>query len=295
MTYANHMKNLLFAILLVSSLTAFSQVRMYTGFLGNNPIQLVTYTYSDGDTRAIYAYDNNDTPIVINGRNYGDSLVLIEYCDSGKATLLFPQYETNHDNLTGTWISSDSKTQRDITATKTNEFDYYDSTSFDTLELMQPSSMKNEYFKLLIGKVEDQEMKVIGVRIYQKKTDKLLQELSLNDCQFWGLENILVDDYNFDGIDDFSVFESSYAGPNTSRIYILRDKKTGNFFVSEISGTSLEFDKNEKRIYEHNQCCAGRSHMYATYKLVKNKMVLIKQSCLEYDDETEDFKETKCE
>lgn len=288
------MKNLLFTILLVSSLTAFGQVRMYTGFLGNNSIQLVTYSYSDGDTRAIYAYDKHDTPIIINGRHSGDTLVLFEYCDKGKATFLFPEYKTNHTNLTGTWISGDNKTKLAITLSKTNEFDSYDSASFDTVELMQPYSMKNEYFKLLISKEQREQMWVIGVRIYQKKTDKLLQEIPL-ECQFWGLENINVEDYNFDGIDDFSVFEASYAGPNTSRIYILRDPKTDTFVFSEISGISLEFDQETKRIYEHNQCCAGRSHMNATYELVDNKMVLIEQRCIEYDDETEDFIETDCD
>ena len=182
-----------------------------------------------------------------------------------------------------------------ITLSKTNEFDSYDSASFNTVELIQPYSMKNEYFKLLISKEQREQMLIIGVRVYEKKTYKLLQELSLDNCQFWGLENIYVEDYNFDGIDDFSVFEASYAGPNTSRIYILRDKKTDTFFISEISGVSLEFDQEAKRIYEHNQCCAGRSHMNATYELVDNKMVLIEQRCIEYDDETEYFIETDCD
>jgi hypothetical protein len=136
-------------------------------------------------------------------------------------------------------------------------------------------------------------MRVAGVRIYEKGTDRLIQSLNMN-CEFFGLENISVGDYNFDGIDDFSVFESSYAGPNTSRIYILKEPKSEKYFVSEISGISLVFDADAKLIYEHNQCCAGRSHMNATYKVVDNKMELIDQSCLEYDDEKEEFIETDC-
>ena len=68
------MKNILFTILFVSSLTGFSQVRMYTGFLGKQPIQLVTYSYSDGDTRALYVYDKHDTPIIIKWPHRGDTL-----------------------------------------------------------------------------------------------------------------------------------------------------------------------------------------------------------------------------
>ena len=35
--------------------------------------------------------------------------------------------------------------------------------------------------------------------------------------------------------------------------------------------------------------------MNAEYKVVNNKMVLIKQTCLEYDDKSEDYKKVKCE
>src|SRR5690606_29636121 len=139
----------------------------------------------------------------------------------------------------------------------------------------------------------DEAIEVKGVRIYEKNTDRLIQDLEL-DCQFWGLDNISVFDYNFDGMGDFSVFERSYAGPNTSRLYILRDPNSEKYLISEISGTSLEFDIEKKLIYEHNQCCAGSSHMNATYKLNDNKMVLIERRCVEFDNVTEDFVETDC-
>ncbi len=76
-----------------------------------------------------------------------------------------------------------------------------------------------------------------------------------------GLENITVDDYNFDGIQDFSVFETSYAGPNTSSLYFLYDLKSKKFFKSDFNGVSLEFDMKKKEIFELNQCCAGRQRI----------------------------------
>jgi hypothetical protein len=287
------MKKILMTLLILNSIPSFSQVRIFKGYIDKYPIQLVTFSYSDGDTRAIYSYDKHDTPIIINGIQKNDSLILIEYHDKGGATLEFPEFKTIHKEITGKWISQNKQTIYDIKLTKINEFNSYDSISLDTLELMQPYSINKHYFKLLITKNKGEDIQVIGVRIYEKRTDRLIQELSM-DCQFWGLENISVGDYNFDGIDDFSVFESSYAGPNTSSIYVLRDTKSEKYFISEISGTSLEFDSGEKLIYEHNQCCAGRSHMNATYKLVDNEMVLIEQKCLEYDDEKEDFIEKDC-
>ena len=68
---------------------------------------------------------------------------------------------------------------------------------------------------------------------------------------------------------------------STSSIYILRNPNSDQHTKSDFSGTSLEFDYDSKLIYEHNQCCAGRSHMNVTYKVVNNQMVLIEKKCLE--------------
>jgi len=287
------MRQILTSLLILSSIPSFSQVRIFSGYIDKYPIQLVTFSYSDGDTRAIYSYDKHDSPMIINGRQKNDSLILIENNEKGGATLEFPEFKTIVKEIRGKWISQNRETTYDIKLTKINEFDTYDSTSFDTLELMQPYSINKHYFKLLITKKEGEDIRVIGVRIYEKETDRLIQELNM-DCQFWGLENISIGDYNFDGIDDFSVFESSYAGPNTSSIYVLKEPNSEKYLISEIYGISLEFDSGAKLIYEHNQCCAGRSHMNATYKLVDNKMELIEQRCLEYDDEKADFIEKDC-
>ena len=287
------MKQIITILLIISSIQSFSQIRIYSGYVDKYPIHLVTYSYSDGNTRAIYSYDKHDTPIVINGRQKNDSLVLFEKNEKGEAKLEFAGFNPENKEILGRWISQDKLIIFDIKLTKLHEFDSYDRTAFEKLELMQPESTKDNYFKLLISKKEGEDIRVVGVRVYEKQTDRLIQELEL-DCQFWGLNNISVGDYNFDGVDDFSVFESSYAGPNTSSIYLLKDTKSDMYFISEISGISLEFDSEEKLIYEHNQCCAGRSYMNATYKLVDNKMVLIEQRCLEYDDEKEDFIEKDC-
>ena len=287
------MRQILATLLILSSISSFSQVRIFSGHIDKYPIQLVTYSYSDGHTRAIYTYDKHDTPIIINGSQINDSLVLVEQNEKGDAKLEFINFNPENKEIKGKWISQDKQTIYDIKLIKLHEFDSYDKTAFEKLELMQPVSTKDNYFNLLISKKEGDDIRVIGVRVYEKKTDRLIQELEL-DCQFWGLNNISVGDYNFDGVDDFSVFEFSYAGPNTSSIYVLKDLKSDRYIISEISGTSLEFDSGAKLIYEHNQCCVGRSHMNATYKLVDNKMVLIEQKCLEYDDEKEDFIEKDC-
>lgn len=269
----------------------------YTGFIDKYPIEFVTYVYSDGVGSAIYAYSNFDTPIVLSAKLTGKTLVFTEKDKTGKETakLTFQNYNEKSKELNGIWKDLNSGKELKITLSKTFDIDYGDNVQWTEREILQPESFKDKYFKLIVSKEKGSfYAKVSGVKIIEKKTDKLIQKIDL-ECQLWGINNISIDDYNFDGIPDFSVFESSYAGPNTSSLYFLYNPKIGKYFQSTFSGTSLEFDSKTKRIYEHNQCCAGRSHMNAEYKVVNNKMVLVKKTCMEYDEKTDDYIEIKCD
>lgn len=208
---------------------------------------------------------------------------------------MFDEFQEGKQEIKGKWINSDSSKTYEIVLNKDFDIGYGDNLEWQNRELLQYESTKEHYFKTIITKEKgDFYARISGVNIYQKKTDRLIQTIEL-DCQLFGIDNVSVGDYNFDGIEDFSVFEASYAGPNTSSIYILRNPNSDQYLKSNFSGTSLEFDNDSKLIYEHNQCCAGRSHMNATYKVVNNEMVLVDKKCLEYDDEKEDFIETNCE
>lgn len=279
------------------SITGKSQ-SSYSGYLGTFPITLVMYHYGNGDSRAYYSYNKFDTPITINGILQNNELKLIEENEKGdtSAVLVFKKFNKADKRIKGNWTNSDGTKTYEILLEKDFEIDYGDRVVWENRkELLQSKSTKEHYFKTIITKEKGNfYARISGVKIFQKQTDKLIQTIEL-DCQLFGIDNISVGDYNFDGLDDFSVFEASYAGPNTSSIYILRDPNSDKYIASNFSGTSLEFDNDTKLIYEHNQCCAGRSHMNATYKVFNNEMILIEQKCLEYDDEKEDFIETDCE
>lgn len=290
------MKIFLLSTLTLISLNGLAQTS-YEGFIDKYPIHLVTYIYSDGDARAIYTYDKHDTPIIVNGRQETDKLELFEKNEKGliQARLVFKNFNSTSNKISGEWINADSTKRLKITLTKQFEVDHKDKTVWSSREIIQPQSTNNHYFKLLISKeATDMDARVTGVKVFEKKTDKLIQKIEL-DCRLWGLENISVGDFNFDGLEDFSVFEDSYAGPNTSSIYILKLTSSDKYFVSDFSGTSLTFDSESKLIFERNQCCAGRSIMTATYKVVDNKMILVESECLEYDEEKEDYIKKKCE
>ncbi|WP_264551182.1 XAC2610-related protein [Flavobacterium sp. N2038] len=284
-------------LLFLLAATFLSAQISYTGFIDKYPIEFVSYVYSDGVGTAIYAYSNFDTPIVLSAKLTGKTMVFTEKDKTDKETakLTFQNYNGKSNQLNGIWKDLNSGKELKITLSKEFDIDYGDNVEWTNREILQPESFKGKYFKLIISKEKGSfYAQVTGVKIIEKKTDKLIQKIDL-ECQLWGVNNISIDDYNFDGIPDFSVFESSYAGPNTSSLYFLYNPKTGKYFESSFNGTSLEFDSQSKRIYEHNQCCAGSRHMNAEYKVVNNKMVLIKKTCQELDEKTGDFVESKCD
>jgi hypothetical protein len=78
-------------------------------------------------------------------------------------------------------------------------------------------------------------------------------------------------------------------------LYFLYNPATDKYFESSFSGSSLEFDSKTKRIQEHSECCGGARQTNAEYKVVNNKMVLIKKTCLEYDEKLGNLKKVKCD
>lgn len=286
--------------ILIASLFLFSidlaAQTTYTGFIDKYPVEFITDLNSEGSGDAIYTYSNYDTPIEISGTLKQKVLTFYEKDKTGKNTakMTFENFNSKSKILEGTWTDLNTKKELNISLSKTFEVEYGDAVEWKNVEILQPVSLKGRYFKLIISKPKGGYTKVTGVKILEKKTDKLIQQIAL-ECEPWGLNNISTGDYNFDGFEDFSVFESSYAGPNTSRLYFLYNPKTGKYFESGFSGTSLQFDSKTKRIEERNQCCAGRIVNTAEYKVVNNKMVLIKQTCHEYDDKSGDYKKVKCD
>lgn len=202
---------------LLTAVNLFGQAS-YSGFIGKYPIELVTDIFSDGDARAIYAYSNYDEPMVINGELKQGILTLNEKDSTGqvKATLTFESFDKESNRLEGVWKDLKDERQLPIRLTKNFDMDYGNNIEWTGREIIQPVSLRNHYFKLVVSKEKNSfSARVTGLTILEKKTDKLLQEFDVS-CRLLGLDNISIDDYNFDGVDDFSVFEQSYAGPNTS-------------------------------------------------------------------------------
>lgn len=267
----------------------------YTGVIDKYPVEMVLNIYSDGISNAIYVYKNFDEPIIISGKIKDNVLLLYEKDKQKKnsAVLTFEKFDIKSKAVNGKWKSLITGKELNISLQKDFEIEPGENIEFENKELLQPVSLKDHYFKILVSKTKDAfEPYVSGVKILQKKSDSVIQVIK-TDCQLMGLDNISLGDYNFDGIQDFSLFESSYAGPNTSSLYFLYDPKTKNFYDSQFEGTSLDFDAATKTIHSHNQCCAGSKHINKIYKVVDNKMVLIEQHCFSWDEEKQDLVEVK--
>ena len=65
------------------------------------------------------------------------------------------------------------------------------------------------------------------------------------------------------------------------------------FFYKGEFEKAIDFYSKAKRIYERNQCCAGSQITTAEYKVVNNKMVLIKERCFKWDEKKQELIERK--
>ncbi|GAB3638911.1 hypothetical protein GCM10027422_45020 [Hymenobacter arcticus] len=268
--------------LLAGSATAAVGQAAYVGTVGTASIELALNSVDDNQPVGVYLYTKIGTPIKLSGRLKQGALTLTEPDAYGKptATLTIPAFAAGAHQLTGTWRSLATGRQLPVVLTQRAAV----AAGEAGLGLLQAESLPNSYFKVVLGngKGED-DGAVSGLNLVEKKTSRVLQHLTL-EGQPMGIYSVTVGDYNFDGLPDFSVFESSYAGPNTSSLYYLYDPAKKRYVASSYTGTSLEFDAKKRRVYEHNSCCAGSSVTNVEYKVVNNKLVALARHCYRWDE-----------
>ena len=261
---------------------------VFSGRVGTASIELVLKEYdSAGAVEGIYVYTRHHSPIALRGSLRNKVLTLTEKDARGNpaATLKVLAFDVNNTSATGTWKSL--TTGRELPLTLTRKFVVGDGSAKE-YELLQAADNTTSYFRLVLNSASA----VIGLKLLDKKTGRLLQQLAV-DCLLRGVHSVSAGDYNFDGLADFAVHEASYAGPNTSSLYFLYDPSKKQYVASGFSGISLEFDAKKRRIYERNSCCAGSSVTTAEYKVVHNKMVLLAEHCYKWDEKQQKLVERK--
>ncbi|MDR0664769.1 MAG: hypothetical protein LBF86_04520 [Helicobacteraceae bacterium] len=135
-----------------------------------------------------------------------------------------------------------------------------------------------------------------SILVFQKPSNKIIQEIRRQtsglDYTLNGEANVCegdclaVGDYNFDGIEDFSLYVTTYSSAGEERNYFLYDPNEERFVVMEFVGegdTNLQFDYEKKLITSFHKDPAtsfsGAFERYLTYKIVDNKMVQVKAEC----------------
>lgn len=265
----------------------------YVGTVGAAPIELALNSVNEDPLVGTYIYSKIGTPIKLTGQLKQGVLTLTEPDAHGRpaATLTVPGFAAGAAQLTGTWRSLATGRQLPVALTQRTALTPGAAAPWHGRELLQAESLPNGYFRTVLAKGgEDYYATVSGVTVVEKKTNRVLQQLPL-EGQSRGIYSVTVGDFNFDGRPDFSVFESSYAGPNTSSRYYLYDPATKRYLASGYGGTSLEFDAKKRRVYEHNSCCAGSSVTEVEYKVVHNKLVALARHCYRWDEKKQQLVE----
>lgn len=251
---------------------AFAQTfTSYTGFIGEQPVEFVLEDNGVTLDSVLYLYAKDNTPIYAPRI---DNTLKFQGQD-GDALLNFSEFNREKGTLTGEWTDAAKTQTLKITLQKTPT---------ESGDILQANSTKDHYFK-----IEPAEKCIGKVKVFDKKTNTLVQTIegSGEGCGYAGFYAVGVDDYNFDGIDDFSAFSDYFSGSNFTSEYFLFDAKTKKYASSEIGGISLEFDHKKQRISETNSCCMGTIVSKKEYKVVNNKMVLVKKQCFKWDDKKE--------
>jgi hypothetical protein len=280
------------AVLLLLAQAAAGQAS-YVGTVGTAPIELALNSVSEDPLAGTYIYSKVGTPIKLTGQLKQGVLTLTEPDGHGKpaATFTIPAFAAGAAPLTGTWRSLATGRQLPVVLTQRAAVTPGAAAAWRGREVLQAESLPNCYFRTVLAKGgEDYYATVSGVTVVEKKTNRVLQQLPLQG-QSRGIYSVMVGDFNFDGLPDFSVFESSYAGPNTSSLYFLYDPAKKRYVASGYGGTSLEFDAKKRRVYEHNSCCAGSSVTRVEYKVVHNKLVALARHCYRWDEKKQQLVE----
>jgi hypothetical protein len=269
----------------------------YSGRIGDNPVRMVLERSEHGDKEAsaIYAYTEYDKPISLEGTNRDSVVVLREKNDDGdvRARLTLSGFQSSPDTITGTWTRVQGPKELSIELSRNFSLDLAEEVDWGEREnihwperyILQSATLKGRYFMLGVSKEKGESYPTTtGVKIYERGSDQLVQKIDLSG-EFRSLNNIEVQDYNFDGHEDFSVFEQQYAGPNVTRIYFLYDSENDIFREKDLPGTSLTFIPEKELFQSRNQSQAGCMVTVSKYTFRGMEVELLEESCYVCNDE----------
>ena len=121
--------------------------------------------------------------------------------------------------------------------------------------------------------------------VIKNSNDQVLNELDFKEHTVFGdplagaVMEYLIEDFNFDGFDDFLIHDQPEGTWNLHNLYFVWDKRQGNFVqdnqLNELG--LLEFDQEKKLIYANMRGSAA-DHWYSTYAYEGGFLTLKEQS-----------------
>jgi len=273
----------------------------YTGRIGSTHIKLSLAEISSGV--GVYLYSKIGTPIALRSSLHHEVLTLTEYAADRLittqnfrttkyklvATFTIKAFSFDAPVLRGTWRSLVTKQQLPLILTLTASADDA-GTAVALPSALQIESTPAYYFKTLLkGNAGDPTTRVGAVQVVEKKTNRICQQFPVN-CRAIGQGSVSVDDYNFDGLLDFSIYKDDGDRPqlsadgysNGKSLYFLYNPVTKSFIASGFQGVGLTFDAKKKRVYEYTPSRTYGAMTKAEYRVVHNHLVLTTKQCLTF-------------
>jgi len=274
---------------LVINSELFAQI-IYSGIIENHRVNLVV---SDKFDKAYFTFDKIEKPIFVYGRCVSKMLLLNGTLDSLKQNVSI--YSSNFDSLSANLnVSIEFGTIQKFKGNLKKEFNIRELKESTQYELLESKTTNSNYFKLLLLK-ENNEIQLKRINVFDKKSDKLLQSIDMNYS--FSQNNLEVFDYNFDGIEDFSLVERISIS-DTCRVYFFKISQTNQYFKSEISGCSLKFNSDLKTIEKFEGIPKNDSIVVfetTTFILKNNNLFQVDKKCQEFNGHKGEYINIKCE
>ncbi|MGF6907106.1 hypothetical protein [Fusobacterium sp. PH5-44] len=301
------MKKVILCFMLLTSYL-FGHIKIYQGTIGNSKVEFqVEYNFEYKEIKnIIYTYLIYKIPIILEKK---DNKTFYEYNDSHQNTGII-QF---NDDTFSSGIMKNLKTGESYDIKLLEIEDFGDREPTSDVEIFQKQHTEKFFFRVIIKKESGNHYYIDGINIYNIATGKKLQHINLSSSRkvneyengaivgnkdyyegngiFNGFSTIEVGDFDYDGIEDFTLkIKDDVAEMDFGTTYVF-DKKKGIFIDVGIMGNYAEFD-------EKNKTATGTvdfegEKFVNLYKLEDGKYKLIDEYIMIYDSINEEYIEVR--
>src|SRR5699024_2632627 len=123
-----------------------------------------------------------------------------------------------------------------------------------------------------------------------KKSNILIQQIDGLHYDFNNFYNIEIEDYNFDGVMDFSVYKSNGSLFNKEYVYYINQGKHSQFKKLNLFGYNFSFDDKNKTAVSEKNCIEDKTTgriitlIKITYSYINNEYKKSTSSCNVYNE-----------